>query len=321
EKEIEELIIEYKSLFLERNKKIAEFLGISNPGVVFVVRKISELVEWKQLDDQQETLTPATDNCSVESKKVKELILQLSKKIAIGLQEARTSDYGIQDVEKQIKGILECLLNDADSESLMKRKLNEEEAKLSQERVPESSAKILATSDSLQGHAYNEKGITTEITQLTDICKTQETKQTTKIEEINYILWDIPFYYTSFEIINMLKPFGKVSIKKCKIKKKNFMKLEKEVCKRERGELSRQNKNKYEQVKDSKEKVDVTVKENDRIKKENKESCSKRNTAVKNSHQIEQINTNNYSKKYNEMLQRIMAIEDLIKGLIRPNRS
>ncbi|CAG8591885.1 4628_t:CDS:2, partial [Gigaspora margarita] len=90
ENEIVKALLEQRSIILERDKFVAEFLDIEYP----------------------EAEKRRNRNSPIKKEKQKEkIIAMLSKKIAIEIQEKGMSDYSIREIEKRITGILECSIN------------------------------------------------------------------------------------------------------------------------------------------------------------------------------------------------------------------
>ena len=111
ESEIVKALQEQRSIVLERDKFVAEFLGIEYPEAVLIIKRISEIAEWKSLGRKMEEGKKNRNSLIEEEKQKEEMIAILSKKIAIGIQEEGMSDYGIREVEERITGILECSIN------------------------------------------------------------------------------------------------------------------------------------------------------------------------------------------------------------------
>ena len=49
ESKIVKALTEQRNIVLERDKFVAEFLGIEYPEAVLIIRRISEIAEWKSL--------------------------------------------------------------------------------------------------------------------------------------------------------------------------------------------------------------------------------------------------------------------------------
>ena len=54
ESEIIEITMSQEKLILERDKQVANLLGITYPGTVYIIRRACEIMEWKQLGITQE---------------------------------------------------------------------------------------------------------------------------------------------------------------------------------------------------------------------------------------------------------------------------
>ena len=111
ESEIVKALTEQRNIVLERDKFVAEFLRIEYPEVVLIVRRISEIAEWKALGRKTKEEKENRNSLVEEGKQKEEMIAILSKKIAIGIQEEGTSDYGIREIKERVTGILECSIN------------------------------------------------------------------------------------------------------------------------------------------------------------------------------------------------------------------
>jgi len=195
ESEIVKALTEQRNIVLERDKFVAEFLGIEYPEVVLIVRRISEIAEWKALGRKTKEEEENRNSLVEEGKQKEEMIAMLSKKIAIGIQEEGTSDYGIREIEERVIGILECSIN------------NEHLAYFNGEKKL-SRRKNTVT-----------KPIQEEIAETKDVNK--EEKERRPIIEArsrecygDYVLWDIPQYCTAKDINLAVKKFGKVEIKR-----------------------------------------------------------------------------------------------------------
>ncbi|CAG8742361.1 22145_t:CDS:2, partial [Gigaspora margarita] len=90
EKEFINTLTKQKCPVLERDRIVAEYLGITHPEIVWLIRRLSEKVEWLKLkigrnkSGTQEIL---------EKKKSKEVLL---------LTECGVSNYGTKEVQKQL---------------------------------------------------------------------------------------------------------------------------------------------------------------------------------------------------------------------------
>ena len=133
ESEIIEITMSQEKLILKRDKQVASLLGITYPGIVYIIRRACEIIEWKQLGviQKEEQLVESERESLKKKMELPEFKSAISKKIALTIQEKGHLDYGTEELERQISNIIEMSIEVKKSRIYQSKK--GKESNLSQE--------------------------------------------------------------------------------------------------------------------------------------------------------------------------------------------